>query len=138
MIVTRMTELWRYRDLLALFQMDNKRAQELAEDADTRDDDSIPLADDDPSAVLEEALGISEDRRRELEWRRKMDFESLDSIPAMLSEQGAGQLSDHMTRMCLDPDFSPVIVMKIFLSSWNYFLVKIIFVQTKIFLLRWR
>ena len=108
-----MTELWRYRDLLALFQMDNKRAQELVEEAD----DSIPLADDDPSAVLEEALGISEDRRRELEWRRKMDFESLDSIPAMLSEQGAGQLSDHMTRMCLDPDFSPVIVMNIFLSS---------------------
>ena len=133
MIVTLMTELWRYRDLLALFQMDNKRAQELVEEAD----DSIPLADDDPSAVLEEALGISEDRRRELEWRRKMDFESLDSIPAMLSEQGAGQLSDHMTRMCLDPDFSPVIVMNIFLSSKNYVLVKIIFVQTKIFLLRW-
>ena len=109
--------------------MDNKRAQELVEEAD----DSIPLADDDPSAVLEEALGISEDRRRELEWRRKMDFESLDSIPAMLSEQGAGQLSDHMTRMCLDPDFSPVMVMKIFLSSLNYFLVKIIFVQTKLF-----
>ena len=103
-----MTELWRYRDLFTLFQMDNKRAQELAEEEDTRDDDAIPLADDDPSAVLEEALGISEDRRRELEWRRKMDFESLDSIPAMLSEQGAGQLSDHMTRMCLDPDFSPV------------------------------
>ena len=103
-----MSELWRYSNLFPIFQMDNKRAQELAEEEDTRDDDAIPLADDDPSAVLEEALGISEDRRRELEWRRKMDFESLDSTPAMLSEQGAGQLSDHMTRMCLDPDFSQV------------------------------
>ena len=121
-----MTELWRYRDLFTLFQMDNKRAQELAEE-DTRDDDAIPLADDDPSAVLEEALGISEDRRRELEWRRKMDFESLDSIPAMLSEQGAGQLSDHMTRMCLDPDFSPVKWQKSFCLFKIIFLIKNIF-----------
>ena len=107
--------------------MDNKRAQELAEEEDTRDDDAIPLADDDPSAVLEEALGISEDRRRELEWRRKMDFESLDSIPAMLSEQGAGQLSDHMTRMCLDPDFSPVKRQKSFCHLKIIFLIKNIF-----------
>ena len=84
-----MTELWRYRDLFTLFQMDNKRAQELAEEEDTRDDDAIPLADDDPSAVLEEALGISEDRRRELEWRRKMDFESLDSIPSVCAYSAA-------------------------------------------------
>ena len=39
-----------------------------------------------------------------------MDFESLDSIPSMLSDrsEGAGgNISDHINRMCLDPDFSP-------------------------------
>jgi len=43
-----------------------------------------------------------------------VDFESLDSIPSMLSDrsdlgyqQGSGHISDHMNRMCLDPDFSP-------------------------------
>merc|ERR1719342_2041897 len=53
-------------------------------------------------------------KKREIEWRKKMDFESLDSIPSMLSDksdlgynQGAGHISDHMNRMCLDPDFSP-------------------------------
>ena len=94
--------------------MDNKRVQELlAENDDSRDDDSIPLADDDPAAILDESL-ISDDKRREYEWRKKMDFESLDSIPSMLSDksdlgynQGTGHISDHMNRMCLDPDFSP-------------------------------
>ena len=66
-------------------QMDNKRVQQLfIEEEDG--DDSIPLADDDPSAVLEET-GISEDKKREIEWRKKMDFESLDSIPSMLSDK---------------------------------------------------
>ena len=40
-----------------------------------------------------------------------MDFESLDSIPSMLSDRsegaGGGNISDHINRMCLDPDFSP-------------------------------
>ena len=60
----------------------DKKLQELQDE----DEDSIPLADDDPAAVLEES-GISEEKRRELEWRKKMDFESLDSIPSMLSDQ---------------------------------------------------
>ena len=71
--------------------------------------DSIPLADDDPSDVIEESF-LSEDKRREMEWRKKMDFESLDSIPSMLSDrsEGAGgNISDHINRICLDPDFSP-------------------------------
>ena len=50
-----------------------------------------------------------------MEWRKKVDFESLDSIPSMLSDRGdlgysqgaSGNISDHMNRMCLDPDFSP-------------------------------
>ena len=45
---------------------------------------------------------------KELEWRKKVDFESLDSIPGMLSESYSGaHISDHINRMCLDPDFSP-------------------------------
>ena len=51
---------------------------------------------------------------QEYEWRKKVDFESLDSIPSMLSDRsdlgyapGSGHISDHMNRMCLDPDFSP-------------------------------
>merc|ERR1711988_652484 len=45
---------------------------------------------------------------KELEWRKKVDFESLDSIPGMLSESyGGTHISDHINRMCLDPDFSP-------------------------------
>ena len=46
--------------------MDIKRAQEVfGEDDDsiTRDDDSIPLADENPSDVLEESL-ISDDKRK--------------------------------------------------------------------------
>merc|ERR1739848_702821 len=83
--------------------MDNRRVQELLEEED-RDDDSIPLADDDPADVLEES-NMTEDKRKEYEWRRKADFESLDSIPSMLSDksdtgyqQSAGSISDHMTR----------------------------------------
>lgn len=88
-------------------QMDNKLKDLVTED----DPDSIPLADGDPSDVIEEPHHISEDKRREMEWRRKMDFESLDSIPSISSDLGcaggSGQLSEHMNRMCLDPDFSP-------------------------------
>lgn len=91
--------------------MDHRRVQELVDD-DARSEDSIPLADDDPSAVIDESL-ISEDKRREQEWRRKMDFESLDSIPSILSDKsdlgysgGSGHISDAMNRICLDPDFS--------------------------------
>ena len=111
--------------------MDNKRVKELFEQEEDRDDDSIPLADDDPLDVLDESF-ISEEKRRvinttshvhcalntkeslfvslkELEWRKKVDFESLDSIPSMLSDRsdGAGGISDHINRICLDPDFSP-------------------------------
>ena len=109
--------------------MDNRRVKELFSQEEEREDDSIPLADDDPRDVLEESF-ISEDKRRvrntgglvpvstidivstfkELEWRKKVDFESLDSIPSMLSDrsEGAGgNISDHINRMCLDPDFSP-------------------------------
>merc|ERR1739846_7810 len=85
------------------WQMDNRRVKELtlvAQDEDG-DDDSIPLADDDPLDVLDESF-ISEEKR--------MDFESLDSIPSMLSDRsdaGGGNISDHINRICLDPDFSP-------------------------------
>merc|ERR1712109_35497 len=90
-------------------EMDNNRVKELFSDDDDRDDDSIPLADDDPRDVIHESC-ISEERRRELEWRKKVDFESLDSIPCMLSvsqSEGVSHISDHMNRMCLEPDFSP-------------------------------
>ena len=42
--------------------MDNRRVQELLEEED-RDDDSIPLADDDPADVLEES-NMTEDKRK--------------------------------------------------------------------------
>jgi len=35
------------------------------------------------------------------EWRKKVDFESLDSIPSMLSDRSdgiGGHISDHMNR----------------------------------------
>merc|ERR1739846_22271 len=89
--------------------MDNKRVKELFDQEEDGDDDSIPLADDDPRDVLDESF-ISEEKRRELEWRKKVDFESLDSIPSMLSDRsdaGGGNISDHINRICLDPDFSP-------------------------------
>jgi len=89
--------------------MDNRRVKELFAQDEDREDDSIPLADDDPLDVLDESF-ISEEKKRELEWRKKVDFESLDSIPSMLSDrsEGAGgNISDHINRMCLDPDFSP-------------------------------
>ena len=77
-----------------------KKLKELAREDDP---DSIPLADDDPSDVIEESF-LSEDKRREMEWRKKMDFESLDSIPSILSDRsdlgagGSGQLSEQMNR----------------------------------------
>lgn len=87
--------------------MDFGRVEEVAGE----DEDSIPLADDDPSALVDDSLLDTQDEKM-LEWKRKADFESLDSIPSMLSDRsdlGAshGHISDHMTRMCLDPDFSP-------------------------------
>merc|ERR1712241_711565 len=88
------------------WEMDNRRVKELfAQD----EEDSMPLADDDPLDVLDDSF-ISEEKKRELEWRKKVDFESLDSIPSMLSDrsEGAGgNISDHINRICLDPDFSP-------------------------------
>merc|ERR1711884_747824 len=88
-------------------QMDNNRVKELFPQEGEGEDDSIPLADDDPRDILEESC-ISEEKKRELEWRKKVDFESLDSIPSLLSDsQGGANVSDHTNRMCLDPDFSP-------------------------------
>ena len=85
------------------------------------DEDSIPLADDDPSAVVDSSETTSgEDQvdRRVANWRR--GHESLDSIPSMISDSlpasagpssliglTASHVSEQMTRMCLDPDFSP-------------------------------
>merc|ERR1712025_1128277 len=87
-------------------RMDINRVRQLEEKEDG-EDDSIPLADDDPRDVLDES-SITEERKRELEWRKKVGFESLDSIPGMLSESyGGTHISDHINRMCLDPDFSP-------------------------------
>jgi len=101
--------------------MDMKRVANTAaevpgedEDSYTREDDSIPLADGDPADFVEDSL-VSEDKRKEFEWRKKVDFESLDSIPSMLSDRSdlafqpgsSGHISDHMNRMSLDPDFSP-------------------------------
>jgi hypothetical protein len=95
--------------------MDVRRGTEVAgEDEDSYTiDDSIPLADGDPADFVDDSV-VSEDQRREFEWRKKVDFESLDSIPSMLSDRsdlgyqpGSGHISDHMNRMSLDPDFSP-------------------------------
>lgn len=78
-------------------------------DSVLREEDSIPLADDDPSALLDESVTDfhHEDIKKANEWRKKVDFESLDSIPSMLSDRSEGHISDHMSRMCLDPDYSP-------------------------------
>lgn len=80
---------------------------------DPDEEDSIPLADDDPSAVVDDVsyccyLGSG------------AKFESLDSIPSMISDSlplsagpssliglTASHVTEQMTRMCLDPDFSP-------------------------------
>ena len=110
-------------------EMDLRRAPEVAgedEDSYTREDDSIPLADGDPADHVEDSC-MSEDRRKvgsksrsksrssggsrsrrllqEFAWRKKVDFESLDSIPSMLSDrsdlgyhQGSGHIGDHMNR----------------------------------------
>ena len=43
--------------------MDNRRVKELLAGDEDREDDSIPLADDDPLDVLDESF-ISEDKRR--------------------------------------------------------------------------
>ena len=51
------------------------------------DEDSIPLADDDPSAVVDDQDDLdlsSEAERRAAKWRR--GCESLDSIPSMISD----------------------------------------------------
>merc|ERR1719334_1295173 len=74
-----------------------------------REEDSIPLADEDASALVDDSMAdIPDDLKKANEWRKKVDFESLDSIPSMLSDRSeAGHISEHMNRMCLDPDFSP-------------------------------
>ena len=94
--------------------MDINRVRQLEEKEDG-EEESIPLADDDPRDVLDES-SITEERKRvtlhhvemlnirtenkELEWRKKVDFESLDSIPGMLSESyGGTHISDHINRM---------------------------------------
>ena len=87
------------------------------------DEDSIPLADDDASAVLVEDTENSENsdnaRTRAMnKWRK--GHESLDSIPSMISDSlptsagpssligiTASHVTEQMTRMCFDPDFSP-------------------------------
>ena len=43
--------------------MDNKRVKELFAQEEDRDDDSIPLADDDPLDVLDDSF-ISEEKKR--------------------------------------------------------------------------
>lgn len=90
------------------------------EDIKTRlqndDEDSIPLADDDVSASVLDEENSSENRVSK--WRK--GHESLDSIPSMISDSlpvsggpssliglTASHVSEQMTRMCLDPDFSP-------------------------------
>lgn len=98
-------------------QMAGRRTEDLDDedslytDSVLREEDSIPLADDDPSALLDESINdlLHEDLKKANEWRKKVDFESLDSIPSMLSDrsEGGGHISDHMNRMCLDPDYSP-------------------------------
>ena len=87
----------------------------LCQDAD---EDSIPLADDDPSAVVDTETSEDQADRRAANWRR--GHESLDSIPSMISDSlptsagpssliglTASHVTEQMTRMCLDPDFSP-------------------------------
>ena len=82
------------------------------------DEDSIPLADDDPSAVVDTETSEDQADRRAANWRR--GHESLDSIPSMISDSlptsagpssliglTASHVTEQMTRMCLDPDFSP-------------------------------
>ena len=101
------------------------------------DSDSIPLADDDPAAVLtdrsEDDLGHRKDldededsaarQRASQMWKRLNDCESMDSIPSMVSDKApsasdpaaaaAGSsasysISEQMHRqLSLDPDFSP-------------------------------
>jgi len=81
--------------------------ESLYTDSILREEDSIPLADEDASAYVDNT-DIPEEIRKANEWRKKVDFESLDSIPSMLSDRSeGGHISDHMNRMCLDPDFSP-------------------------------
>lgn len=91
---------------------------------DLDDPDSIPLADDDVSVVVEETTDNSADaaadqlRHRVAKWHK--GHESLDSIPSMISDSlpvsagpssligiTATHVTEQMTRMCLDPDFSP-------------------------------
>ena len=82
------------------------------------DEDSIPLADDDASAVVESENSENSDIKRAMKWRK--GHESLDSIPSMISDSlpvsagpssligiTASHVTEQMTRMCLDPDFSP-------------------------------
>ena len=49
------------------------------------------------------------------EWRKKVDFESLDSIPSMLSDrsEGGGHISDHMNR------YKKVLMLRMYRDIYN-------------------
>ena len=80
-------------------------------EASERDEDSIPLADDDLSAIIDDSSRASDCSK----WRK--GCESMDSIPSLLSDQilipgghstligeTASQISEQMSRMCLESD----------------------------------
>ncbi len=88
---------------------------------DIKDEDSIPLADDDPSAEVVSEAGTGSELEK---WRR--GCESLDSIPSMISDNmsmgltsggpsslvgmTASHVTEQMNKMCMldpDDDFSP-------------------------------
>ena len=98
----------------------NKSAVIECEEVPETDEDSIPLADDDASAVVDE--DNSDKVLLVAQWKK--GHESLDSIPSMISDSlqaascssagpssligiTASHVTEQMTRMCLDPDFSP-------------------------------
>ena len=83
------------------------------------DEDSIPLADEDASVVVDDET-CSEDNNKKLVAKWQRGHESLDSIPSMISDSipisagpssliglTASHVSEQMNRLCLDPDFSP-------------------------------
>ena len=82
------------------------------------DEDSIPLADDDASAIVEDESDANQIQKLAANWQK--NHESLDSIPSMISDSlpvsagpssliglTASHVSEQMNRLCLDPDFSP-------------------------------
>jgi len=99
----------------------------LEEDKSERFDDSesIPLADDDPSAIIDDESSsfsqMSDADRRATKWKK--GYESFDSIPSMISDvppglgsgpssllvgETASHISEQMSRMCMEAgDYSP-------------------------------